>query len=291
VTSRISPSAVLTTGLCLASAALLLWAVQVTVLDPGPLHRGAREVLSEEPVQSAMTTRLTSALVTTAPGGASIDPAATTVLVTRSLEQPAFVAAFAAALDDIQSHVVAGTEGPITLDPELVAEAVKAAGAADPRFAPLLAALPPLVIQVPDDEVPDLAQWADLWSATVRALAFFALVLLTYALLRIEHRVWAIGRIGRWAIVIGFATLALFWLLPRALLRPLGGWIAVGGAVVASGDVLVPVSLVLIGGGTLAAFGAHRWEAQDRRRLLSAIPRAPSRSHSGHDAGPWQSPV
>ncbi len=291
MTNRISPSSVLTTGLCLASLAFLLWAVQATAFEPGPLHRGAREVLSEEPVQRAMTTRLTNALVTTAPGGATVDAAAVSTLATRSLSQPAFVAAFADALDRIQSHVVTGSEGAITLDPAQVTEAVKAAGATDPLFAARVATLPPLVIQIPEEEVPDLAQWADLWTATVRALAFFSLLLLTYAMCRIEHRVWAIGRIGRWAIVLGLTTLALFWLLPRALLRPLGGWIAVGGAVVASGEALVPIALVLVAGGALAAFGAHRWEAQDRRRVLSVIPRAPSRSHTGSDPGPWQSPV
>jgi hypothetical protein len=238
-----------------------------------------------------MTTRLTAALIASAPVGASVDPAVVSGLATRSLEQPAFVAAFAGALDRIQAHVVDGTEGPIILNPLLVSEAVQAAGATDPQFAGRVAEMPPLEIQVSEEQVPDLARWADLWTTAVRAFAFLGLLFITYAMFRIEHRVWAIGRIGRWAMVAGLATLALFWVLPRALLRPLGGWIAVGGAVVASDDILVPISFVLIAAGALAAFGAHRWEAQDRRRLLSVIPRAPSRSHAGSDPGPWQSPV
>lgn len=289
VTNRISPSRVLTLGLCLASTAFVLWTVQATVLEPGPLHRGARAVLSEEPVQRAMTTRLAHAIVTTAPTGVASDPNVAARVAARSLEQPEFVAAFADALDRVQAHVVTGAEGPITLDPERVAQAVRAAGATEPELAGALDATPDLVVAVPDDQVPDFARWSDLWKATMRAFAFFALLLITYAMLRIEHRVWAMGRIGRWAIVVGVSTLALFWLLPRALLRPLGGWIAVGGAVVASGDALVPISLVLIAGGALVAFGAHRWEANDRRRVLSVIPRSPTRSTTG--PGSWESPV
>ncbi len=95
-------------------------------------------------------------------------------------------------------------------------------------------------------------------------------------MLRIEHRVWALGRIGRWAIVVGIGMLALFWLAAaRALVRPLGGWIASAVRVVAVGRVLVPISLVLVAAGALAVIGAHRWDARNDRRLLSVIPARP----------------
>jgi hypothetical protein len=289
VAKRISPGSVLTVGLSLAVAAFTLWAVQATALDQGSLHRHARDVLSESPVRDAMATRVANGIMINVPGGVAADPSLVATVASRAIEQPEFVAAFAAALDRVQARVVHGTEGPITLDPALVTQAVRAAGATEPQLATPIAATAPIVVGVPDREIPDLARWADLLEAAVRAFAFFAVLLITYALLRIEHRVWALARIGRWAIVLGVSTLGLFWLVPRALVRPLGGWIAVGGAVAGAADVLVPISLVLIAVGGLAVFGAHRWEARDRQQLLSVIPRAPTRSTNG--PGPWESPV
>jgi hypothetical protein len=289
VANRVSPGTVLTIGLCLASIAFMLWAVQATALDPGALHADAREVLSESPVRHAMTTRVAGAIVTGVPADVA-DPDLVAVVAARAIEQPQFVAAFADALDQVQEHVAAGAVGPIVLDPARVTEAVRAAGATVPQLALPLATTPQLVVAVPDDQIPSLAQWTDVWKMTVRVLAFGALLLVTYAVLCVEHRIWAVRRIGRWAIVVGLATLGLFWVLPRVLLRPLGGWIAVGGAVAASGDVLVPISIALVAGGALAVVGAHRWDAHDRRRVLSVIPRAQTRSATaGH--GRWESPV
>lgn len=280
---RIAPGTVLTIGLCLAALALGLWAVQTTALDHGALHRGAGEVLSERPARQAMQSRLALAIGTS---GVTADAATVDALAGRALEEPEFVAAFAGGLDQVQDHVVDGTTGPITLDADLVTQAVRRAAVGDPQLAAPLAATKPLVVEVPVDDIPDLARWAHLWEAAVRALVFVALLLITYGLLRNEHRVWALGRVGRWAIVVGVATLTLFWLVPRALVRPLGGWIAVGGAVAGAGEQLVPIALVLVAAGALAVIAAHRWETHDRKRVLSAIPRAPTRSTT-----PWESPV
>ena len=287
--SRISPSSVLTLGLAIASLAFALWSVQTVALDPGPLHDHAREVLAESPVHQAMETRVAAALSANVPPGVAADPTAVATLVAQTIDQPEFVAAFAAALDQVQDRVVRGTDGPISLDPARVTQAFRAAGANDPQLAAVLASTTPLGVQVPEDNVPDLAHWADLWRAAIRALALFAIVLVSYALLKIEHRVWAIGRVGRWLIAVGVGTLAVFWALPRALLRPLGGWIAVGGAVLGAGDVLVPISLVLIAIGAGAVVAAHRWEVHDRARVLSVIPAATSRSQAA--SGRWESPV
>jgi hypothetical protein len=279
---------VLTLGLCLASAAFALWAVQTTALDEGSLHRNAREVLAESTVRGAMTNRLAGALAATAPA-ATADPTAFAALSERVLDQPAFVAAFAGALDRIQARVTRGASGAITLDPVLVNEAVRSATADQPTVLAELTAGPPLAIQVPEEQAPDLAQWADLWRAATRAFACFGLALITYGLLRIDRRLWAIGKVGRWAIGVGVATLALFWLAPRALLEPIGGWVAVGGAVARGGAPLITAALAMIMAGVLAVVAAHRWQANDRARVLSVIPHAPSRSAAG--SHPWQSPV
>jgi hypothetical protein len=286
VNNRISPAAVLTAGLCLVGTAFVLWAVQVTALDQGPLNRNAEAVLAESPTHDAMTQRVARAIATT---GVAANPVVIAAVANQTIEQSEFVDAFGKGLDRVQAHVVDGATGSITLDPVLVTRAAQAAAAGDPELASALTTTDPLVVEIPTDDIPDLAQLTDIWTASARVFGFFGILLVTYGMLRIEHRVWAFGRIGRWAIVVGLGTLAMFWLLPRMLLRPLGGWIAVGGAVAASGDVLVPVCLVLVATGAVAVIAAHRWEEHDRKRVLSAIPRSPTRSTAA--PGHWESPV
>ena len=265
---RIPPGTVLTIGLTLASIAFVMWAVQTTVVEPGPFHDEAREVLSESPAQKAMQTRLAQALALTR----GVDPAALDALVVRTMEQPEFVEAFAGALDRVQGHVVDGTTGAITLDPGLVTRAVAAAATGNPQVNATLATQNPVVVQIPDDEIPDLAQWARLWVAVLRGLALCGLLLVAYGLFASDHRVWAFGRVGRWAIVVGSGTVVVFWLVPRVLVRPMGGWIAIGGAVAGASEQLVPVALALVALGALAVIAAHRWGDSDRERILSAIP-------------------
>jgi hypothetical protein len=274
---RIPPGTVLTVGLCLSSVAFVMWAVQTTVVERGPLHDEAREVLSESPAQKAMQTRLGQSLALTR----GVDPAALDALVVRTMEQPEFVEAFAGALDRVQGHVIDGTTGAITLDPGLVTRAVGAAATGNPQVNVPLATQNPIVVQIPDDDIPDLAQWARLWEAVLRGLAFFGLVLVAYGTVASDHRVWAFGRVGRWAIVVGIGSLVTFWLLPRVVVRPMGGWIAIGSVVAGASEQLVPVSLALVALGAIAVIAAHRWGDTDRQRVLSHIPRAPTRSTAG----------
>jgi hypothetical protein len=112
----------------------------------------------------------------------------------------------------------------------------------------------------------------------LRGLALFGLALIAYGMFAGDHRVWAFGRVGRWAIVVGVGTLVTFWVVPRVLIRPLGGWIAIGGTIAGASEQLVPVALALVALGALAVIAAHRWGDSDRQRVLSAIPRAPTRS-------------
>jgi hypothetical protein len=289
VRDRISAGLILTLGLCLATGAFTLWAIQATALTEGPLGRDAGAMLDQPPVRRAMASRVAAAIAIQIPAGTAVDPAVLAEVADRTLEQPAFVAAFGGALDQVQAHVVDGAVNPITLDPVLVAQAAGAAGADRPELAPALASGSSLLVSVPDDEIPDLARWADLWEAVTRALAFFALVLITYGALRVDHRAWAVGRICRWAICVGVATLAIFWALPFGL-GALGGWIGVGGVVLGANRSLVPLALLLVTGGGLGVYAVHRWEAHDRRRVLAAVP-GPSTRAGATASGPWESRV
>jgi hypothetical protein len=271
---RIAPGTALTVGLCLAAIAFVMWTIQSAVVDRGPLHDEAHQVLSESPSQTAMHTRLAQSLASTR----GVDPAALDALVDRTMQQPEFVEAFADALDRVQEHVVEGATGAITLNPGLVTTAVRAAATGDAQVNAPLATQSPVVVQIPDDELPELAQWARLWETVLRGLAFVGLLLVAYGLILSDHRVWAFGRVGRWAIVVGSGTLVGFWIVPRVIVRPMGGWIAIGGAVAGASEELLPVALALVAMGALAVIAAHRWGDSDRRRVLASIPRAPTRS-------------
>ena len=284
---RIPAGPILTIGLCLATLAFTMWAIGATAIVPGPLHRDAARVLDKSPVHRTMANRVAAAIATQIPAGHAVDPLVLAAVADATLEQPAFVAAFANALDQVQEHVMHGTANPINLDPVLVADAARDASAGHPELAGALSAGTPIAVGLPDDNIPDLAHWAALWQGATRVVAFFALVLMTYGALRVEHRVWALGRICRWAIAVGVGTLALFWVLPRVL-EALGGWIAVGGVVLGGDNMLVPLALVLIVGGTAGVVSAHRFEARDRRRVLAVIPHPSSR---GGTSGPWESPI
>lgn len=284
---RIPAGSILTFGLCLATLAFTLWAVGATAIAAGPLHRDAARVLGQSPVHQTMANRVAAAIAAQVPTSGAVDPVVLAAVADGTLEQPAFVAAFANALDQVQEHVMHGSVTPISLDSVLVAQAARDASAGHPELAGPLSAGTPIVVGIPSDNVPDLSRWADLWQGTTRALGFLALVLMTYGALRVEHRVWALGRICRWAVAVGAGSLALFWVLPRVL-EALGGWIGVGGVVLGGNDTLVPIAFVLIVGGIAGVISAHRFEAHDRRRVLAAIPGPSTR---GGASNPWESPV
>lgn len=275
-------------GLSLATLALLLGAVQATAFEPGPLRDRARSMLEQEPVQRTVAKRVADAIVAQAPAGTAVDPLVLSSVATRTLEQPAFVHAFGEGLDQVRAHVVDGAVNPIALDPVLVGQAVRAAAAGQPELSALVAAAPPIAVQIPDDNVPDLAHWADLWKTAVRVLAFVALLLITYGLLRVEHRVWAVGRIGRWAVAAGVATLVLFWVVPHIVLTAIGGWVGVTGVVLGANAALVPLGLALVAVGAIVVLAAHRWESRDRRRFLAVVPRPGT---PGGASSRWESPV
>jgi hypothetical protein len=287
VHDRISAGFVLTLGLALCTVAFLLWAVESTVVTRGPLQRESAALLAEPPIRESMGGRVADAIAAQLPPGTAVSPAVVLAVADRTLDQPAFVIAFSGGLDQVQEHVVDGAVNPIGLDPVLVAQAARDASANEPSLAALLAPARPLVVGIPDEEIPDLARWADFWSRATRALLFLAIVLVTYGALRVEHKPWAVGRIGRWALVVGASTLVLFWALPHVLFDAIGGWFGVAGVVVAGDDHLVPISLLLALGGALAILGAHRWEAHDRKRVLAVIPG----QGDGASTASWQSPV
>src|SRR5262249_47875808 len=162
------------------------------------------------------------------------------------------------------------------------------AAAGQPQLASLVEANQPISVQIPDDDIPDLARWADLWKTIVRVLVFAALLLITYGLLRVEHRAWAIGRIGRWAVADGVAVLVLFGVVPHIVLTAIGGWVGVTGVVLGANTALVPLGLALVAGGAATVLAAHRWETRDRRRFLAVVPRPGT---PGGAASRWESPV
>ncbi len=137
VTGRISPSAVLTTGLCLASAAFVLWAVQVDRVAAGPAaRRGAARCCRRRPSQQRDDGRASRRRSSPCPRRRRPRRAQRGSVDRGRCEQPEFVAAFADALDRIQAHVVDGTQGRSRSTRHCVTQAVQAAAAVTPARTP-----------------------------------------------------------------------------------------------------------------------------------------------------------
>ena len=94
---RIPAGSILTFGLCLATLAFTLWAIGATAIASGPLHRDAARVLEQSPVHRTMANRVAGAITAQVPTGGAVDPVELAAVANATLEQPAFVAAFASA--------------------------------------------------------------------------------------------------------------------------------------------------------------------------------------------------
>jgi hypothetical protein len=128
------------------------------------------------------------------------------------------------------------------------------------------------VLRVYSGDVPNLKRPLDLMQRGALAFGAFGLLLVVAALVWTRQRARAFMRIGRWLITIGVATILIFWLLPQVAFLPFGGWSAVLGIILATGEWLaVPAALMTALGVTVLVMG-RSGEAETRRRNLEVIP-------------------
>jgi hypothetical protein len=268
ISRRPSPTFLLVLGLtCLAIGGALL-AVHRTITDEPTILRESGALARSEPVREEFAGRIAAAMT---PPSIAPDPAAlhqTNETARAAVQTPQFEEAFQLALPTIYARMVNGVDTPVTLDPALIAAAIRSTGVLPPAN---------LHVDIDADSIPDLRRPLDLAARAATALGVLGLVLVVAGLVLSPHRGRAVMRIGRWLITVGVLAILLFWAIPTLALLPLGGWVGVAGILLATGEwIVVPAAVVAAVGVTILVFGRLD-EDGDRRRELSVIPKVPTR--------------
>ncbi len=265
---RPSPAFLLVLGLsCLALGAGLL-ALHRTITDRSTILAESGTLAQSEPIREEFAGRIAGALTEemVAPNPATLQQM--NDVAKAAVRTPQFEEAFQLALPTIYARVVDGVDASATLDPALLADAVRSTGTQPP---------PNLRVDFPADRVPDLARTLDLAERGATALGIIGLILAIAGLVMSPHRGRAVMRIGRWLVVVGVLAVAMFWAVPTLALLPMGGWLAVLGILLATGDwVVVPAAVMASIGVAIMVFGRLDDEGE-RRRELSVIPRVAGR--------------
>jgi len=284
-------AALLVSGLALCALAFVGWTVETTVLSPTALRDASADLLDQPTARAATESAVDRGLAISLPG---VDGTVRAELSAAIVDRPEFAAAFADAVVTVRDRVVRGTppdhagsplgvdaapdtardEARFTIDGTRVDAALRAVASTDPRFAGLAAASVGLV-GIPADAVPDLHREFRATQMLLRLAGVAGLILTVLGVAVTRRRSDALGRIGRWALGTGAATMAVYLVLPK-LLAVGGGWWGAGGALLRAGGALTFVSLALVALGGLAMLIARAWARHERRGVLAAVPVAPS---------------
>lgn len=271
---RIPANVLLTIGLLAAALGYTGYTLSRTVFNADAVADSATRILEAPVVRDEITDRLVKALnVQVSDPGATTDPAQVRAAADAAVASPAFAAAFGAALRQIHAMIFAGASGSVTLDPVGVTDAVRtAAGTAAPGLA---AQIPSdgLAVTITSEDVP---HWHDMPRAldalTWMLLAFAAIAIVCAIVIHPDHA-QALGRVGRWALVVGGLQLLIFGLLPRWGLPSLGAWGEVSAAVLeASGTTFLRAAVAITTGGAVCILISELWRS--RRRTLVRKARA-----------------
>jgi hypothetical protein len=260
---RISPTFLLVVGLTCLTLAGILGAVQATVTNRDRILSESDSISRSEAIRQEFSWKIAEAL---APHDASANPTAinqSNQVARAAVESTQFQQAFEAALPALYDRLVQGQGTDVDLDPGLIDQAIVNAGGIPPQG---------YVLRVYSGDVPNLKRPLDIMQRAAVVLGGFGLLLVVAALAWTKHRPRAVMRIGRWLITIGVLTILVFWLLPHVAFLPFGGWVAMAGIVLATGEWLaVPAALMTVLGVTILIIG-RSGEAETRRRNLEVIP-------------------
>jgi hypothetical protein len=288
---KVSSRFLLSAGLILATVGYVAYGLEATVLDAHRVNHAAHDMLKTSPVRDPLSRRLAYAIATHMPPGVPLDQPMLEQASHQALKRPAFVDAFSGALIAVQQHVFSHGTGLIALNTTLVTDAARQA--LTEVDAPAAGLLPPdtqLIVLVDTDKIPDLGIWAGPIRITARAAGLLGAVMLVLGFATDKHRARALGRIGRWMLMIGIVQLIFFVALPKLVLPQFGGWAEVAGTVISTGSFFVAPALALIGFGIgMIVFGG-RWSGVERRHVLAVLPTVRTRRVS-HPLGHWESPV
>lgn len=268
-TRRPSPTALLVLGLICAVAATACYAVSATLTDETRVDAESYQLAKSEPIRTEFAYQISDAIAPRTGAPSPIDLNRANEIADKAVNTPAFQQAFAQAWPQIYGQLVRSDAGDVILDPGLVNQALVTAGSPP---------VPDLQLRVDRPDVPDLRKPLEVMSRLAGALGAIAVLLIGFGIAMTERRSRALMRVGRWMTTTGIVTIIVFWALPTLALLPLGGWVGVGGIVLATGDwLVVPAAVVTALGITLIVM-ARATETEVRRRDLSVIPQSIGRT-------------
>lgn len=276
--SRGIATLVLTLGLLGATVAAFAGALSATAFSEPVLTDTAPSLLDAGQVRDPLRLRTADALVATVSAVAAMDPQTRDRLAESVLDQPSFVAGFAGVVSSVYDHIFNGETGLIVVDPAAVRSATDAALA---EVTPDLSAVVPPeslpLVAVDTATIPRLDGWDRATRVGAIVLAVVSIVAIGFGIARGDKRLRAVGRVGRWCVVVGLCVLAVFWLIPTLVTPLLGGWIEVGGIALSGSSALLVPGLAAVAVGMSFMYLASRFTKLQREHALSSVPRAPSR--------------
>lgn len=273
---RIPANLLLTIGLLAAFLGYSGWTLTQTIFNADAVARSAEQILRTPAVRTEITNRLIDTINREVPNASTqLDPVEVVNTANAAVQQEAFVTAFSDALRSLHGMVFGQKVSSVTLQAGDVGAAIRSAAE---TTAPGLAAQIPsdgIAVTLTTDDVPTLRNLPPAVETLTYLLFAIAVLCIVCAVAVHPDHAAALGRVGRWALVLGVTQLFLFWVLPRWGLNSVGGeWGEVTAAVLRGAGTPFLRGAVTIGVvGGLCLIGSEIWRtrrANAVRRLRNA---------------------
>lgn len=206
---------------------------ELSILRTGRLAQASGQLLNNPSVRAALAQSVSASLSPLLGAGLNLPPSLYTSIVNQAATQPLVRQEFRAAMNQVQSHLLGQTSGPIVLSGRAFAESVAATVA---PFAPQVATLlsqQGLSVTIPGTAIPNLGKYArqvNRWQFLLLSLAVLSLIL---ALIIHPSRGTVIRRVGLWLIGISLVNAVIFWAIPTYVLPQIGfSWAQIAAVVV-----------------------------------------------------------
>jgi hypothetical protein len=254
VAPRIVTRTLLTIGFVAASVAYGSWTAERTMFDPAATRGATTALLSTATVHDLLAREIRTALQ---PGlRPDVNRAKLNAAINAAVSDPRFIGAFEDAIVKVDTAVVSGGDGRVTLDTDAVTTSVNDAVARTyPKLAPQVKKTKVLSVPIGAADVPHLGNT----KRTVREVGDLALViaiLLIGGAVALAPERATFRRAGKRLAFLAVAPVAVFAVGPRVLAASHNGALSVSAAILQAYGHRVLFSAVLLG-----AVGVTIWIA------------------------------
>lgn len=280
-------------GMFVAGLAYSAFCLELTVLNSQRVTSTAKSILESAPVQRVMADNIDKSL--SAELGDSPD---TQAAINRAaglvVHDARFQRAFTTALQQFHRRLFDDPTQSMVLDTTQTTPAIREAlNTVDPTLAARVSENASIDVSISNGNIPDLRWLKNDDKAVARIGGLLALALIVIGLAVHSHPAWAVGKIGRWLLMIGLFELLIFFVLPHVLLAQVhSDWAqvvsSVGGEIT---KVLIMRALILVGLGALLIATSVRLQRRAIRRQRLVAPEPPDSApyeYSPHEILPGE---